>query len=625
MPVLPDQLLEKARRLPDAPGVYLMKDAVDQVIYAGKARSLRKRVRTYFSGEGAGSPKLQALQNRIKDFEYMVTDSEEEALILECTLIKEHRPRYNINLRDDKDYPYLRLTEELYPRLEYLRLSQRHGRKKSGKNGLAAEKPSTPGKLFGPYTSAGAVRSTMRLLSRLFPLRRCRQPLTGESLGRRPCLNYQIRRCLAPCRGAVAVDPEDYKQLVEKVALFLEGKQSELESRLDRHMQKAAREEKFETAARLRDQLAALRQVGEGRKKVLAVDKARDQDVIALVRLGKSTAVHQLIVREGRLCNQEHFPLAGAAGATDREALAAFLKSYYSRGVVPPAELLLSHDLCPEEKGLLGKWLRKTAGYSVSLMTPRRGFRRHMVELASRNGILKLEEEARRSYRQEELPLKELARLTSLTGELRRIEGYDISHLQGGEGVGSMVVFMQGRPYKDGYRHFHLRHAPPGDDYAALQEVIRRRAGRKEWPLPDLMLIDGGKGQLRAVREALNRSGLEKIKLISLAKNPEQIFLEGVSSPVILPESDQLLQLLQRIRDEAHRFALDYHRRLRRQSGTRSGLEKIPGIGPKRRAALLSYFGGMENLMQASEEEIAKAPGFHKEMARRLFNYLHGL
>ena len=590
------QLAEKVRQFPDAPGVYLIKDAAGAIIYVGKARSLRQRVRAYLAANGALSPKVRALQRQMREIEYIVTDSEVEALILECNLIKEYRPRYNVDLKDDKDYPCLRLTGGPYPRLEYLRLSQREGRRGRSRRREGQREAEESGAIyFGPYTDAGAVHETMRLLGKIFPLRRCRRYLTGEPSAERPCLNFQMKRCLGPCRGAAAVPPEEYARMVEQVVHFLEGRRAFLERRLEEKMRQAAQEQRFEEAARLRDQLQAVRQVAAQQQKVFLLEKAVDWDILALARLGADAAVHLFVVREGKLIRREHFPLGPAAAeADDGEALGAFIKSYYSRGARPPREILLSHQ--PEDRETLEEWLGRLARGKVKLTVPRRGPRRQLVELALRNAELKLKDEEERRERQELLPLEELARLAGLEEPPRRIEGYDISHLHGGAAVGVMVVFEQGRPYKDGYRRFHLRQAPPGDDYAAMKEVLQRRAARQGWPRPDLILIDGGKGQLGAAREALQQAGVRDIPLLAMAENPDRIFLEGQKAPLLLPANSPLLQLLQRIRDEAHRFAVDYHRRLRRQNATRSPLEEIPGVGPQRRAALLKHFGSLEDL-----------------------------
>lgn len=610
-------LEEKAARFPDVPGVYLIRDAVGRVVYVGKARSLKQRIRYYLAEKGA-SPRLRALQAQMRDLECIVTDSEVEALILECTLIKEHRPRYNVNLKDDKDYPYLRLTGELYPRLQYLRLSQKE-KKGRQKRPAAASLPERE-RFFGPYTNARAVHETVRLLGKIFPLRRCRQPLDGRPGPERPCLNFQMRRCLAPCRGGETVPPEEYARLAGRVALFLEGRQRELEQDLDRKMREAAAEQAFERAAALRDQLQALRRVMAQDQKVVSMAGA-DQDVLALVRGEKDAAVHLFQIREGKLLGQEHFALAGASGVPDGEALAAFIKHYYSRVDRVPVEILLSHS--PDDRELLGQWLQRRGHTRVAVKTPSRGHRRDLVELARRNGLLKLEEAAESARRREEMPLRELARLAGLARAPARIEGFDISHLHGAEAVGSMVVFYEGRPERDHYRHFYLHRTPAGDDYAALQEVLRRRFARKDWPRPDLVLVDGGKGQLAAARLALDEAGAAGQPLLSLAKDPDQIFFEGQAAPLVLPAHNTVLQLLQRIRDEAHRFALDYHRRLHRRRASRSALEQIPGVGPKRRAALLEHFGGPEELLRASPEEIAAVPGFSAALAETVFRCLH--
>lgn len=614
-------LAEKVSRFPQSPGVYLIKDAVGRVIYIGKASSLRQRVRSYLAADSAAPPRLQAIQSQMHEIEYLVTDSEVEALILECNLIKEYRPRYNVDLKDDKDYPCLRLTGGPYPRLEFLRLSQRDGRRQ-GKGGRKKADAESGALYFGPYTDAGAVRETMRLLGKIFPLRRCRLPLTGEPLGERPCLNFQMKRCLGPCRGAAAVSPSEYGGLVEQVASFLEGRRDILERQLEEKMEQAAQQEHFEEAARLRDQLRAVRRVAAQEQKVLDLRRGVDQDVLALVRRDDAVAVHLFIIREGKLIRREHFPLGPvAAAAGDGEALGAFIKSYYSRGARPPGEIILSSR--PDDGETLEEWLKELAGTRVKLLVPRRGSRRSLVEMALRNGALKLQEEQERTAQRVLLPLTELGRLVGLEAAPNRIEGYDISHLRGGAAVGVMVVFEEGAPFKDGYRRFHLDRTSPGDDCAALREVLQRRSARSQWPLPELMVIDGGRAQLNTVREVLQQAGLTGIALLALAESPDRIYLEEERRPVLLPANSTLLQLLQRIRDEAHRFAVDYHRRLRRKSAVRSGLEEIPGIGPQRRTSLLKHFGSLEQLYRASAEELAAVPGISRVLAGRIYRKLH--
>ena len=608
-----EKLEQKIKQAPDAPGVYLFKDGQGRIIYVGKARSLKQRVRSYLA-PAEDAPRLKALQSQARDIEYIVTDNEVEALILECNLIKENRPRYNVNLKDDKDYPYLLLTQETYPRLEYLRLSQIEGRR--GRRKL----PPGSYRLFGPYTSAGAVKETVKFLGKVFPLRRCRRPLDGTPSRERPCLNFQMKRCLAPCRGAEALSPEEYKELVEQVALFLQGQQGELEKVLKEKMKQAAKEQRFEEAALYRDQLQSLQQIRE-QQKVLSVSRKCDQDLLALARHEDEVAVHVFKIREGKLLSQDHFPLSGTQELTDEQILTAFIKNYYSRGTPIPPELILSASL--EEEPLVREWLQKQAGRRVTLTVPRRGRRKQLLEMARRDGELLLREKKAVAGRRVEEPLKELAELAAPGRELERIEGYDISHLQGGQAVGVMVVFTRGLPDKGEYRQFLLRETPAGDDYAALQEVLLRRFSRTDWPSPDLLLIDGGRGQLNAAREALARTGHPELPLIALAKNPEQIFLEALEKPLLLPAHSPLLQLLQRIRDEAHRYAVACHRRRRQKEGLGSPLEKIPGIGPRRRAALLNHFGSLENLYRATEAEIRDVPGFNARLARHLHRQLH--
>ncbi len=618
------QIAVQVNHFPESPGVYLIKDAVDRIIYVGKARALRQRVRAYLAENGAMQPNVRALQRQMRAIDYIVTDSEVEALILECNLIKEYRPRYNIDLKDDKDYPCLRLTGGPYPRLEYLRLSQKEGRRpgKSRRAKQQREAEESGALYFGPFTDAGAVKETMRLLGKIFPLRRCRRHLTGEPVAERPCLNFQMQRCLGPCRGAAEVPPEEYSRLVEEVVLFLEGRRGLLERQLAERMERAARNERFEEAARLRDQLQAVRRVASQQQKMLLLEKAADRDILALVRCGDAVAVHLFAIREGKMIRREHFTLGKAAvDADDGEVLGSFIKSYYSRGARPPKEIILSGP--PGDRETLERWLRELAGAKVTLTVPRRGPRRKLIELALRNGMLKLQDEQERTARREVLPLEELARLVGLDQAPRRIEGYDISHLRGGAAVGVMVVFEEGRPFKDGYRRFHLRNTPPGDDYAALHEVLQRRAARRDWPRPDLMLIDGGKGQLNAARKALQQAGLTGMILLALAEDPDRVFLEGEKTPLLLPANSTMLQLLQRIRDEAHRFALDYHRRLHRQKAAHSRLEEISGIGPQRRAALLKHFGSLEELYRASEKELAGVPGISGALAERIYRELH--
>ena len=608
-----EELKKKVSRFPDLPGVYLLKDQQDRIIYVGKAGSLRKRVRSYLTDKVDSSPRLRSLQNQLVAIDYLVTDSEVEALILECSLIKEYRPRFNVNLKDDKDYPYLLITPELYPRLELLRLSQKSSRK--------ARFEACPGKFerrFGPYTDVGAVRDTLLFLGSLFPLRRCRQPLDGNPTTERPCLNYQMKRCMAPCRGKEAVSPEEYGQLVQQIVQFLEGRHGELEKDLRREMEEAAAAEQFEKAAALRDRYLALQRVAGQQQKMLLTGGIPDRDILALARKEKDAAVHLFLVRDGKLLGQKHFSLTGTVDLEDKEVLASFVKSYYSRVDQPPAEILLSAE--PAEAELLAMWLGAKAGLKVKLQSPKRGSLRKLVELAEKNALLKLEEEAELRIRRTEEPLIELGRLLGTGRPPERIEAYDISHLRGGAAVGALVVFRNGEADKDQYRRFNIKKAAPGDDYAALAEVLQRRAQRAiKGPLPDLLLIDGGKGQLSAVNAALRGSLLAEVSIAALAKDPDRLYLAGSSLPVLLPADNPTLQLLQRIRNEVHRFAVSGHRTLKSRSAISSRLENIPGIGPAKRAALLAAFGSIERVRQADIDELIRVPGITRALAEKIY------
>lgn len=612
-----DELKKKVSRFPDLPGVYLLKDKNDRVIYVGKALALRQRVRSYLAENinTVLSPRLRSLQSRLADIDYLVTDTEVEALILECSLIKEYRPRYNVNLKDDKDFPYLILTADLYPRLELLRLSQ-----KGGKRLRYKPHPDREELRFGPYTDVGAVKETMRLLNSIFSLRRCRQPLDGAPTGERPCLNHQMKRCLAPCLGVDEVTPEDYEKLVKQVVLFLRGRYSELEEKLLRDMDKAAREERFETAAALRDRLQSLQRVAGQQQKMLDLASNVNRDVLALERFNNRAAVQLFQIRDGKLLRQNHFPLVGAEEVDDAEVMASFIKNFYNRQEDLPPEIVVSE--LPVEDELLTEWLQSKAGRKVKLRFPRRGSLKKLVALAQRNCLLRLQDDEEQRRRSSEEPLKDLALLLNLEEGPQRIEGYDISHLQGVETVGAMVVFLNGEPGRQDYRRFNVRAAAKSDDYAALQEVLERRAAQKEWPRPDLILIDGGRGQLNAAIEALHGTSLQDVPLLALAKNPDHIFIAGAAQALRPAANNNMLRLLQRIRDEVHRFAVSGHRSRREKSATRSRLENIPGIGPAKRKALLAHFGSIENIRKAGLESLAEVKGITPSLALLINNEL---
>ncbi|HHY95475.1 MAG TPA: excinuclease ABC subunit UvrC, partial [Firmicutes bacterium] len=580
---------ELLKNLPDHPGVYIFKDAAGQVLYVGKALSLRNRVRSYFHSSAGLNQRTLLMLSRAADLEYILTDSELEALTLESNLIKKHKPRYNIMLRDDKHYPYLRVTTgEEWPRLLIARRARRDG-----------------SRYFGPYYPSSAVTQTIRLARGLFPLRTCSDRTLRSAT--RPCLNYHIGRCLGPCTGQL--NAEEYGQVVRDLCLFLGGRGEEVRDRLRARMEEAAERLEFERAARLRDQLQALDRLMEEQKMVST--GLEDQDVVGIARAGRDACVQVFFMRGGKVIGRRHYylPDAGASAADDGELVAAFLKQHYQTGDDIPGQILLPAH--PEDGEVITAWLGQQAGHRVTLLVPRRGERRHLVELVGENARhvlneIKPEEERRREAGQE--AARALAELAGLSEPVRRLEGYDISNLQGREAVGSMVVFEEGVPRKDHYRLFRLK-TPGPDDYAMMQETLFRRfrrglqevgSGSAFGCLPDLVLVDGGRGQLNAALEVVRALGLERLPVMGLAKEKEQIFLPDRPQPVELPRDSAPLQLVQWLRDEAHRFAVGSHRRVHKREGLSSLLDEIPGIGPRRKKVLLRHFGSLEKIAAAS-------------------------
>ena len=592
------ELTAQVALLPDKPGVYLMRDQAGKIIYVGKAVNLKNRVRSYFQQRGL-SVKTEALVARIASFETIVTATEMEALILECNLIKKHRPRYNISLRDDKTYPFIKVTlNEAFPRVYATRRLEKDG-----------------AKYYGPYASAGAMHETIALLKKLFPLRSCR-----SMDAQRPCLEYHIKRCLAPCAGLV--DQESYLAMVRTVCLFLEGRSADVEKDLKRRMLAASEDLKFELAGRLRDQLAAVRQVME---KQNIVTGAGDQDVLGLARLGGQSCVQVFFVRSGKMVGRDRFMLSGGDNETDGDILAAFVKQYYHEAAFIAREILTPLPL-PESE-LLATWLSERKSGAVHLLTPQRGSKRDLVQLAADNAVEYLRQRNERDavkHGKSTAAMEELAQRLSLARLPKRIECFDISHIQGAETVASMVVFTGGEPDKAEYRRFKLRTVEGSpDDFASMQEVTLRRYREAAEPLPDLIVIDGGKGQLSSALEVIRGVGLSDIPVIGLAKEFEHIFRENISEPLILPRHSEALRLIQQIRDEAHRFAVTYHRKLRAKRNLVSVLDHIKGIGAKRRQALWKHFGALEKMRAASVEDLAAAPGMNVTAATAVWQFFH--
>ncbi|CCO07576.1 excinuclease ABC subunit UvrC [Desulforamulus hydrothermalis] len=612
-------LADKIKNIPARPGVYLYKDEAGQVIYVGKAVSLKNRVRSYFQAGARQSPKVQAMLRRAADLEYIVTDSEMEALILENNLIKEHRPKYNVLLKDDKTYPYIKVTlQEEFPRVQVTRRVLKDG-----------------ARYFGPFTSAGAVHETLRLLKKIFPLRSCQQ---RQPAGRqRPCLNYHIKRCLGPCCNLV--DRAAYRETVKEVVLFLEGRQEDLIKRLRRRMEEAADHLEFEKAAELRDQLQAVEKIVE-RQKVVATDPV-DQDVIAMARGFDEACLTVFFIRGGKLIGRENYFLEGTDARERGEVMAAFVQQFYNQTEFVPGEILLSEEIAGAD--LVAAWLSELRGGKVYLKVPQRGDKHKLVAMAAQNALLALEQARleRQADRQAVADaLGELAAALGLPQPPRRLECYDISNIQGAETVASMVVFEEGKPARRQYRRFKIRTVEGPNDFAAMQEVISRRLARyreeqqqlaagtlavhqaKFSSLPDLIIIDGGKGQLAAARQAMAAQGFAHIPAFGLAKEEELLFAPDRPEAIRLPRESRALQLLQRLRDEAHRFAVTYHRQLRSKRNLKSILDEIEGIGPVRRRELYKAFASLEAIKQATLEELARVPGMNKKAAEAVYLFL---
>ncbi|QNH54311.1 excinuclease ABC subunit UvrC [Selenomonas timonae] len=596
-----DLVAEKLKLLPESPGVYLMKDARGKIIYVGKAIVLKNRVRQYFQSSRNQAPKVRAMVSHVADFETIMTANEVESLILEANLIKKHRPRYNIRLKDDKSYPYVKVTvQEEYPRVFITRRVLRDG-----------------ARYFGPYTNVTALRDSLKLLKRLFPLRTCR------TMPDRPCLEYHIKRCLAPCVGKVG--EEDYRAMIHAVLLFLEGRTDDVERELEHRMALAAEAYHFETAARLRDQLIAVRKAAERQN---IVTGAGDQDALGMARSAAGVCVQIFFIRGGKMIGREHFLLRGSEEESDADILRAFLEQYYNQATFVPREVLLPHAIDDAARAIIEQWLsERKGGGKVALLTPQRGTKRDIVTMATGNAEKFLaDEETRRSLANETTlgAVEELGRYLGLKKPPRRMECFDISHNQGQETVASMVVFEDGMPKKSDYRRFKIRSAEgKPDDFLSMREVTTRRyVGLPEDELPDLIIIDGGKGQLSSALEIIrNEAGHKDVPVVGLAKQFELIFTEGHSEPVELPRRSQSLYLVQRIRDEAHRFAITFHRKLRGKRNLVSVLDHIVGVGPKRRQSLWSHFGTLDKIKAASVDELAAAPGMNRPAAEAIVHF----
>ena len=616
---------ERLKATPARPGVYLMREEDGVVLYVGKAASLRSRVSSYFAPSAALPRKIANMVDRVDDFEYIVTESEQEALILECNLIKEHQPPYNARLKDDKSYPFIKIdVSEDFPQVYITRRVNKDD-----------------SRYFGPFASAGSVRRTLSLLKKLFPYRSCTKTITGNDA--RPCLDYHIHRCVGPCIGAV--DKREYAEVIDQVVLFLEGKTNKVVGSIKKRMLEAADSLEFEKAAVLRDQLTAIEKVNEGQK-VLHLT-SENADVIATAPGSREAWVEVFFIRQGKLIGRDNFLMAGTQDDEPDKILTAFVKQFYDATPYVPPRILVQYPL-EEPEGIV-EWLREKRRGSVRIHVPKRGEKRRLVEMVAENAAQGLEQLRIKQMSDSaamDAAMSELQEALSLPYPPRRIECYDISNIQGTNAVGSMVVFEDGRPKKGHYRRFQIKSVDGVDDYSMMREMLTRRfkrlaqsrrasdtdspaekngspTGRNSWGIaPDLVLIDGGKGHLGAALQVFLELGINDIPLASLAKENEEIFVPMMSESIILPRNSQGLYLVQRARDEAHRFAITFHRERRSKKSVQSALDLVPGIGPKRKRMLIRRFGSLRGVSNASVEEIAAVPGMTLTLARNVKNYV---
>ncbi len=603
-------LEEELKKLPDKPGVYIMHNKLGTIIYVGKAVNLKNRVRQYFRASTNHSAKIKRMVSQIDYFEYIITDSELEALVLECNLIKEHSPKYNTMLKDDKTYPFIKITTgEKYPRVLFSR-KMKHG----------------TGKYYGPYTSAGAVKDTIELLCKLYKIRTCNRRLPADEGKERPCLNYHIGQCSAPCQGYIS--EADYKKSIESVESFLNGNYSVIIDSLTEQMMQASEKLEFEEAARYRDLCESVKQVAQKQK--ITMDETTDRDVIAAASDGQDAVVQVFFIRGGKLLGRDHFHMSVAEGDTRSEIISQFMKQYYGGTPYIPNVVMLQEEI--EDSEIIAQWLSDIKKRKVSIITPKKGDKEKLVELAYKNAKMVLIQDGEKIKREQQRTIgamEEIAGWLNLP-RLRRAEAYDISNTNGIESVGSMVVFEDGKPKKNDYRKFKIKTVKGPDDYKSMREVLTRRfkralegsAGFAVYP--DLIMMDGGRGQVNIALDVLRELNLT-IPVCGMVKddnhNTRGLYYNNVEIPI--DRHSEGFKLITRVQDEAHRFAIEYHRSLRSKAQVTSVLDGIEGIGPARRKALLKHFLDIEKIRQASEDELAQVDGITENVAQNIYNYFH--
>lgn len=609
-------IAEELKKLPEKPGVYIMKNKYGEIIYVGKAVVLKNRVRQYFNSHSNQNPKVQAMISQIHEFEYIVTDTEIEALILECNLIKKHKPKYNIMLKDDKNYPFIKVTmKEDYPRVVITRKIEKDG-----------------AKYFGPFTSAGAVKETVDIIKKIFPIKSCNKVFKDNKGKDRPCLNYHIHQCLGPCQGNVS--REEYREIISDVVKFLDGNQQDLIEKLEKEMDEASQNMEFEKAARIRDKIISLRHITQ-KQKIVSADM-EDQDVIAFARDQIDSCIQIFFIRKGKIIGRKHFIFEGVGHLTDGELMTSYIEQFYSSTEYVPKEIVIQVDI--EERDIIEKWLLEKRTSKVYIKVPKRGEKLRLIEMVAENAGICLENFKERVKNERKIAKEGLEKITAVLGLKKhpeRIEAYDISNLGSSEIVASMVVFEKGLPSKSEYRRFKIKSVDVQNDYGSMQEAIFRRFmrakkhkdGEKEdkgfGKLPDIIMVDGGIGHVNSVYDVLKELQFENIPVIGMVKDKKHRTrgLVGKDFEFELSRDLLLLRFITSIQDEAHRFALEYSKRLRKKRYSGSVLDNIEGIGQKRKQALIRHFGSIKKIRSASVSQLSEVKGISKELANNIYEY----